>query len=119
MSAIDVARRFPLGASLRLSDLEAYDNAPLLHELREREPVSWFAQQGVWLVTSKALFDEVMMDPRRFVVDVPGNPQGIVLGRMMLAVDEPEHTRHRAPFAEPFKHSEVRARFSALVTQRA
>jgi cytochrome P450 len=113
-----IAERFPLGASLALADLEAHDNAPLLHRLREREPVSWFAEQGVWLVTSKALFDEVMGDPRRFVVDVPGNPQGIVLGRMMLAVDEPEHSRHRAPFAEPFKYREVRARFSELVAQR-
>jgi cytochrome P450 len=118
MAPLAAAERFPLGVRLRLADLEAYDNAPLLHELREREPVSWFAEQGVWLVTSKALFDEVMMDPRRFVVDVPGNPQGIVLGRMMLSVDEPEHTRHRAPFAEPFRHSEVRARFSGLVAGR-
>jgi cytochrome P450 len=113
-----VAERFPLGASLRLADLERYDNAPLLRRLREREPVSWFAEQGVWLVTSKALFDEVMMDPLRFVVDVPGNPQGIVLGRMMLAVDEPDHARHRSPFAEPFKLSEVRARFAELVAER-
>ena len=124
MSAVErehaaLAERFPLGASLRLADLERHDNAPLLHRLREREPVSWFAEQGVWLVTSRALFDEVMMDPERFVVDVPGNPQGIVLGRMMLAVDEPDHTRHRAPFAEPFKFSQVRARFSELVESRA
>jgi cytochrome P450 len=113
-----VAERFPLGASLRLADLERYDNAPLLERLREDEPVSWFAEQGVWLVTSKALFDEVMMDPGRFVVDVPDNPQGIVLGRMMLAVDEPDHSRHRSPFAEPFKLSEVRARFGELVATR-
>jgi cytochrome P450 len=119
MAPAAATERFPLGAALRLAELEAHDNAPLLHALREREPVSWFAEQGVWLVTSRALFDEVMMDPRRFVVDVPGNPQGIVLGRMMLAVDEPEHSRHRAPFAEPFKHGEVRARFSELLARRA
>ena len=114
-----VVERFPLGAGLRLADLERYDNAPLLRRLREAEPLTWFAEQAVWLVTSKALFDEVMMDPGRFVVDVPDNPQGIVLGRMMLAVDEPDHSRHRTPFAEPFKLSEVRARFGELVTERA
>jgi cytochrome P450 len=114
-----VVEKFPLGAGLRLADLERYDNAPLLQRLREEEPVTWFAEQGVWLVTSKALFDEVMMDPGRFVVDVPENPQGIVLGRMMLAVDEPDHSRHRTPFAEPFKLSEVRTRFGELVAERA
>ena len=110
--------RFPLGARLRLADLERYDNAPLLHRLREQEPVTWFAEQDVWLVTSKKLFDEVMMDPARFVVDVPGNPQAVVLGRMMLAVDEPHHTRHRAPFAVPFRYSQVTARFGDLVAER-
>ena len=110
--------KFPLGARLRLADLERYDNAPLLHRLREREPVTWFAEQDVWLVTSKKLFDEVMMDPTRFVVDVPGNPQAVVLGRMMLVVDEPHHTRHRGPFATPFRYSQVTARFGELVVER-
>ena len=118
MAPPGAAQRFPLGASIRLAELERYDNAPLLHRLRQEEPVSWFAEQEVWLVTSKALFDEVMFDAERFVVDVPDNPQQIVLGRMMLAVDEPEHARHRAPFAESFRYSEVRARFGELVAER-
>src|ERR1700761_4648680 len=107
--------RFPLGAELRLEALEAYDNAALLHSLREREPVTWFAEQGVWLVTSKALVDEVHMDPARFEVEVADNPQRVVLGRMMLAVDGEEHARHRAPFADAFKYSSVKARFTDLV----
>jgi len=115
MASVAAAERFPLGASIRLEELERYDNAPLLHRLREHEPVTWFAEQGVWLLTSKELVDVVQMNPGLFVVDVPGNPQGIVLGRMMLAVDEPEHTRHRAPFADPFKHGAVRARFTGVV----
>jgi len=89
-----------------------------LRRLREREPVSWFAEQGVWLVTSKALFDELQMDPERFVVDVPDNPQRVVLGRQMLVVDGEEHARHRGPFAEPFKYSAVRRQFAGVVTDR-
>ena len=118
MPGANAAERFPLGEALRLADLERYDNAALLRRLREREPVTWFAEQGVWLVTSKQFFDEVMMDPTRFVVDVPGNPQAVVLGRMMLAVDEPHHRRHRAPFATPFRYSEVTDRFSEVVAGR-
>jgi cytochrome P450 len=110
--------KFPLGAGLRLADLERYDNAALLRRLREEEPLTWFAEQGAWLVTSKQLFDEVMMDPARFVVDVPGNPQAVVLGRMMLAVDEPHHSRHRAPFAMPFRYGQVTARFGELIAER-
>jgi cytochrome P450 len=108
-----------LGATLRLAQLESYDNAPLLHELRAREPVTWFAEQGVWLVTSKALFDEVQADPDRFVVDVPDNPQRVVLGRQMLVVDGGEHSRHRAPFAPPFRYRAVHAEFTELVTSTA
>jgi cytochrome P450 len=117
MTMIDADRlaQFPLGAALRLADLERFDHAPLLRELREREPVTWFAEQGVWLVTSKALVDEVHMAPDRFVVDVPANPQRIVMGDMMLVVDGADHDRYRAPFAAPFKLSAVRTRFTGVV----
>jgi cytochrome P450 len=109
------AERFPLGASLRLADLERFDNASLLARLREQEPVTWFAEQGLWLVTSKRLVDEVHAAPDRFLVEVADNPQRIVLGRMMLAVDGDEHARHRAPFAAPFKLGAVRDRFTGVI----
>jgi len=115
MKSARLVERFPLGAGVTLSELERYDNAPLLHQLREREPVTWFAEQGVWLVTSKTLFDELQMDPERFVVDVPDNPQRVILGSQMLVVDGDEHTRHRGPFAGPFKYSAVRRQFTDLV----
>jgi cytochrome P450 len=72
----------------------------------------------VWLVTSKALFDELQMDPGRFVVDVPDNPQRVVLGSQMLVVDGQEHARHRGPFAEPFKYSAVHRQFTEVVAGR-
>jgi cytochrome P450 len=118
MKSAEAVERFSLGAALKLSELERYDHAPLLHRLREREPVTWFAEQGVWLVTSKALFDELQMDPGRFVVDVPDNPQRVVLGQQMLVVDGEEHARHRGPFAEPFKYSVVRRQFMDVVADR-
>jgi cytochrome P450 len=118
MKSAEAVERFPLGAGITLAELERYDNAPLLQRLREREPVTWFAEQGVWLVTSKALFDELQMDPERFVVDVPDNPQHVVLGRQMLVVDAEEHARHRGPFAEPFKYSGVRRQFTDVVAGR-
>ena len=118
MKSPEVVERFSLGAALRVSELERLDNATVLHALRAREPVTWFAEQGVWLVTSKALFDELQMDAERFVVDVPDNPQRVVLGRQMLVVDGKEHARHRAPFAGPFKYSAVRRQFTDVVASR-
>ncbi len=118
MKSAKAVERFPLGAGIKLAELERYDNAPLLQRLREREPVTWFAEQGVWLVTSRALFDELQMDPERFVVDVPDNPQHVVLGRQMLVVDGEEHGRHRGPFAEPFKYSAVRTQFTDVLAGR-
>ena len=106
---------FPLGLRLRLGDLEEYDNTTILHELQRYEPITWFEEQGVWLVTSKRLFDELQSAPERFTVDVPTNPQAIVLGHQMLVVDGEEHARHRSPFATPFRHSEVRRRFTTVV----
>jgi cytochrome P450 len=118
MGPAAVADRFPLGAALTLDELERYDNAPLLHRLREHEPVTWFAEHGAWLVTSRALFDELQMDPERFVVDVPDNPQRVVLGDQMLVVDGEEHARHRGPFAGPFKHTAVHRQFAEAVAGR-
>lgn len=109
------AARFPLGAGLTLPELERFDHSALLGRLREREPVTWFAEMGVWLVTSKALVDEVHNSPERFVVDVPANPQRVVLGDMMLVRDGSDHARHRAPFAAPFKLSAVRRQFSVVI----
>jgi cytochrome P450 len=113
----DRAARCPIGAGLRITDLERFDNAALLARLREAEPVTWFAEQGVWLVTSKALVDAVHGAPDVFVVGVPDNPQRIVLGEMMLVADGDDHARHRAPFAPAFRLSAVRERYAAVIDE--
>lgn len=115
--ARQLAERFPLGARLRLSELERFDNSALLAMLRENEPVSWFAEQGVWLVTPKRLVDEVHRAPGLFSVEVEDNPQRVVLGKMMLVVDGEHHRRHRAPFAGPFKLNAVRAQFTDVIAE--
>jgi cytochrome P450 len=109
------AEQFPIGARLRLAELERYDNAALLAELRRHEPVTWFAEQDAWLVTTKSLIDQVQNAPDRFVVEVGTNPQRLVLGNMMLGVDGDEHKRHRAPFAAPFKLGAVRRGFTDVI----
>ncbi len=108
------AGRFPVGAAAGLDELED-DPHGLLARLREREPVSWLPALDGWLVTRRDLAMQVMRDPGTFTVDDPRFSTGQVIGPSMLTLDGAEHRRHREPFAGPFRHDAVRARFTQLV----
>ncbi|QXJ19848.1 cytochrome P450 [Actinomadura graeca] len=110
----DLAARFPLGASATLAALKD-DPHPLLARLRAREPVSWLPVLGGWLVTSHALALRVMRDAAAFTVDDPRFSTAQVVGPSMLSLDGPAHTRHRDPFARPFRPARTRERFTAFV----
>jgi cytochrome P450 len=108
------AAAYPLGAAVTLAQLE-HDPHPVLARLREREPVSWLPALGGWLVTRRDLALAVMRDPDRFTVDDPRFSTGQVVGPSMLTLDGAAHTRHRRPFARPFRLDAVRERFTASV----
>ena len=110
------AQRFALGAGATLQELEADPHA-LLARLRAHEPVSWLPALGGWLVTRHDLAMAVMRDPETFTVDDPRFSTGQVVGASMLTRDGEEHRRHRTPFAAPFRHGAVHARFAQLVEQ--
>lgn len=111
MSRLD---RFPVGASLTLTDLEN-DVHPVLHRLRAVEPVSWLPALNAWLVTRHDLVIEVMRKPALFTVDHPGFSTAQVVGPSMLSLDGGEHLRHRGPFEAPFRQGAVQTRFSGAV----
>ena len=110
------AAAFPIGAAATLAELET-DPHPLLARLREGEPVSWLPALGGWLVTRRDLALQVMRDPDTFTVDDPRFSTGQVVGPSMLTLDGHEHTRHRAPFAAPFRLDAVRKRFTEPVAE--
>lgn len=110
---------FPLGAASTIAELEGSDPYPLLARLREREPVSWLPALDGWLVTRRELALEVMQDHRAFTVDDPRFTTAQVVGPSMLSLDGAEHTRHRRPFAAPFKLDEVRTRLAPEVRAEA
>jgi len=108
------ADRFPLGAAATIARLEGDPHA--LHDaLRAREPVSWVPALGGWLVTRRDLALEAMRDAARFTVHDPRFTTAQVVGESMLSLDGPEHARHRAPFADPFRLGEVRRRLAREV----
>jgi len=110
--------RFPIGRSATLSEL-AEDPHPLLARLRAAEPVSWLAALGGWLVTRYDLAVRVMRDPTIFTVDDPRFSTSRVVGPSMLSLDGADHTRHREPFAHPFRPTRVRDRFAGFVEAEA
>jgi cytochrome P450 len=105
-----------VGAAAGVEELEGDPHA-LLARLREREPVSWLPALDGWLVTRRDLALQVMRDARTFTVDDARFSTGRVIGPSMLTRDGAEHRRHRDPFAGPFRHGPVRARFTQLVAQ--
>ena len=114
----DAERTFPLGAGVTLEQLDQ-DPHPALATLREREPVSWLPALGGWLVTRYDLAVHVMRDAETFTVDDPRFSTAQVVGPSMLSLDGEAHSRHRAPFAAPFRPRAVRERFAPAATDEA
>ncbi|MER5520643.1 cytochrome P450 [Streptomyces sp. NPDC002763] len=111
MSTVDA---FPLGASTTLAEL-ARDPHPRLARLRADEPVSWLPELNGWLVTRRDLALDVMRDSATFTVDDPRFSTAQVVGPSMLSLDGAAHTRHREPFAAPFRPREVHDGFAAFI----
>lgn len=105
-----------VGAAASVEELEGDPHA-LLARLREREPVSWLPALEGWLVTRRDLALQVMRDARTFTVDDRRFSTGRLVGPSMLTRDGVEHRRHRDPFARPFRHGAVHARFTRLVAE--
>jgi cytochrome P450 len=106
--------KFPIGCGATLRELEEEPH-PLLARLRAAEPVSWLAVLGGWLVTRYDLAVRVMRDPAIFTVDDPRFSTSRVVGPSMLSLDGADHTRHREPFAHPFRPARVRDRLTGFV----
>ena len=111
------AKRFPIGTSATIAELEGPSPHALHDRLRAAEPVSWLPVLDGWLVTRRDLVSHVMRDAETYTVDDPRFTTAQVVGPSMLSLDGAEHARHRAPFAAAFRAEPVRARFAAIVEE--
>jgi cytochrome P450 len=109
---------FPLGAAITLEQLDT-DPYSTFAVLREREPVSWVRVLDGWVVTRRDLCIEVMRDAERFTVDDPRFSTAQVVGPSMLSLDGDTHRRHRDPFAEALRGTELRERLTQKVAEEA
>ena len=94
-----------------LAELER-DPHPTLARLRASGPVVWVPVLNGWVVTTRAENLAAMRDDVGLTVDDPRFTTGRITGPSMLSTDGPEHERHRAPFARPFRLDAIRERFT-------
>lgn len=87
--------------------------------LRRRGPVLWVEALRGWLVLDRSIAIEVMRSDEIFTVDHPGFTTARVVGPSMLSLDGSQHRRHRDPFADAFRITEIRRRFSETLTTSA
>jgi cytochrome P450 len=109
---------FPLGAAVTMPDLDG-ELHPVLRRLRASEPVSWLPVLGGWLVTRRDLAVRVLRDSQTFTVDDPRFSTARVVGPSMLSLDGAEHKRHRDPFADGLRLTEVQARLEQFIEAEA
>jgi cytochrome P450 len=74
---------------------------------------------GAWLVLERQRALAVMRDDATFTVEDPRFTTGRVVGPSMLTLDGAQHSRHREPFARPFRRAAVLDRFTPLVEAEA
>jgi len=101
-----------------MADLDG-DVHPVLRGLRASEPVSWLPVLSGWLVTRRDLALQVLRDSATFTVDDPRFSTARVIGPSMLSLDGTQHRRHRDPFAEAFRMTEIEGRLTEFTEATA
>ncbi len=90
------------GDGIDLAALEA-DPDPILADLRANEPVAWVPALDMWLVTRWDDVAHVDAHPEAFSAATDPSFLARALGRNMLTVDPPEHTRLKDALGPPFQ----------------
>ena len=97
----------------------ADDPYPALNDLRTTAPVAYGTRLGRWLVTSRRLVLDVLLDTEGFTTSHPASPVQRTLGYQMLSTDGADQIRHRRPFAPSFRLRSLAEDVAPLVRARA
>ncbi len=102
-----------VGAEISLAELEV-DPDPILARIRAEEPVCWVPSMNMWLVTR---WDDVAYmenHPELFTANTDPSFLARALGRNMLTMDPPTHTRMRDILLPPFQSGGRSGSFVAM-----
>lgn len=98
----DLAARFPLGAAVRLDDLDV-DPYPILNRLRSVEPVTWVPQTRMWFVTPRREIVAILRDATRFTTDAERSTIRDIFGAHMMTTDGEVALRYKRSCLHAFR----------------
>ena len=93
---------FPLGATVRLADLDV-DPYPLLARLRANEPVTWVPETGMWFVTRRDDIISILRDAARFTTDAESSTIRDIFGAHMMTTDGEVALRYKRACLHAFR----------------
>ena len=99
-----------LGKAISLEDLEKDPN-PILAELRIHEPVSYLPAMEMWLVTRWDDIQFVEDHPELFTAATEPSFLARTLGKNMLTIDPPQHTRVKEAMGPAFQPGGASGRY--------
>jgi cytochrome P450 len=112
------ASRFPIGAQVRLADLDI-DPYPILSKLRADEPVSWVPETGMWFVTRRADVVAVLRDARRFTTEAERSTIRDIFGAHMMTTDGEVALRYKRACLHAFRADTLLQAHGPWVASRA
>jgi len=112
------ARRFPVGATVRLQDLDK-DPYPILRRLQQQEPISWIPEVDMWFVTRRADITTILKDAETFTTHSPASPILDTFGPQMLSTDGALRQKYKSQCVPRFTATAVRGKPAAWIEQHA
>ena len=110
--------RFPLGAAVRLADLDV-DPYPVLARLRREEPITWVPETGMWFVTRRSDTVAVLRDATRFTTDAERSTIRDIFGAHMMTTDGEVALRYKRSCLHAFRADVLLREMEPWVSARA
>lgn len=108
--------RFPLGAALSLNELSE-DPYPAFARLREQEPISFFPDLNLYLVTRYEDVYRILHDSESYVVGTGKSIVFDIFGEHMMTTEDPEHARHKSPHKPFFLPQAIRKSLRSTIVR--
>jgi len=110
--------RFPLGAQVRLADLDT-DPYPILARLRREEPVTWVPETQMWFLTRRAEIVDVLRDAQRFTTEAERSTIRDIFGDHMMTTDGEVALRYKRSCLHAFRAETLLREMAPWTHQKA